>query len=114
VEMRATVLALLLCGACGHVSNNAAAAMTVVTVAAAIQVLAPPALEGRTGICSESREIRCVTTALCAHDERRGCDFAGARRSCADRWSLLRAERRPPVTSRSISSCRPRRGCRGA
>ena len=74
--MRATVLALLLCGACGHVSNNAAAAMTVVTVAAAVQLLTPPALEGRSGICPESREIRCVTTALCAHDERRGCDFS--------------------------------------
>jgi hypothetical protein len=68
-------LALLLCAACGHVSNGAATAMTVAAVAAAVQLLAPPAVEGRTGICPESREIRCVTTALCAHDERRGCDF---------------------------------------
>jgi hypothetical protein len=73
-EVRATVLALLLCAACGHVSNNAAGAATIVAIAAAVQLLAPPALEGRTGICPESREIRCVTTALCAHDLRRGCD----------------------------------------
>ena len=56
-------------------SNGAGSAIAIATVAATIQVLAPPALEGRTGICPESREIRCVTTALCAHDERRGCDF---------------------------------------
>src|SRR5437868_13834057 len=73
--MRATVLALLLCAACGHVWSNAAGAMTVAGVAAAVQLVAPPALEGRTGICPESREIRCVATTLCAHDERRACGF---------------------------------------
>src|SRR5438309_1418012 len=73
--MWATVLALLLCAACGHVSSNAAGAMTVAGVAAAVQLVAPPALEGRTGICPESREIRCVATTLCAHDERRACGF---------------------------------------
>jgi hypothetical protein len=73
--VRATALLVLLCAGCGHMSNGAGAAIAVATVAAAIQLLAPPALEGRTGICPESREIRCVTTALCAHDERRGCDF---------------------------------------
>jgi hypothetical protein len=72
--MRATVLALLLCAACGHGSSGAATALTFAAVAAAIQVLAPPALEGRTGICPESREIRCVATVLCAHDQEHGCD----------------------------------------
>jgi len=72
--VRATVLALLLCAACGHVSNQAATAMTFAAAAAVAQLLAPPALEGRTGICSEYREIRCVTATLCAHSERLGCD----------------------------------------
>src|SRR5947209_2479075 len=74
-SVRATVLLVLFCGGCGHISNQAGTAVAVAAVAGAIQVLAPPALEGRTGICPESREIRCVTTALCAHDERRACDF---------------------------------------
>ena len=72
--MRATVLLVLLSAGCGHVSNGAATAITFTAVAAAAQLLAPPALEGRTGICPEYRELRCVTTALCAHDERLGCD----------------------------------------
>ncbi len=72
--MRATVLALLLCAGCGHVSNQAATAMTFAAAAAFAQLVAPPALEGRTGICSEYRELRCVTAALCAHSESLGCD----------------------------------------
>ena len=72
--MRATVLLVLVCGGCGHVSNGAATAIGFAAVAATAQLLAPRALEGRTGICPEYRELRCVTTALCAHDERLGCD----------------------------------------
>jgi hypothetical protein len=72
--MRATVVALLLCAACGHVSSQAATAMTFAAAAAIAQLVAPPALEGRTGICAEFREIRCVAMVLCEHDLRRDCD----------------------------------------
>jgi hypothetical protein len=72
--VRATVLALLLCAACGHVSSGAATAATVATAAALFQVLAPPALEKQTGICPEYRQIRCVATVFCMYDELRGCD----------------------------------------
>ncbi|HYV65491.1 MAG TPA: hypothetical protein VE964_04560 [Myxococcales bacterium] len=68
------MLALLFCAACGHVSNQAATAMTVAAAAAIAQLVAPPALEGRTGVCAEYREIRCVAMVLCAHDLSRDCD----------------------------------------
>jgi hypothetical protein len=72
--MRATALLLLLCAACGHVSNQAAGALTIAAIAAVAQFAAPLAVEGRTEICPEYRELRCVTTALCAHSDRLGCD----------------------------------------
>lgn len=72
--MRVTALFLMLCAGCGHVSNQAAAALTITAIAAVAQLVAPPALEGQTGICPDYRELRCVTTALCAHDESLGCD----------------------------------------
>jgi len=69
------MLLVLLCAGCGHMSASAGTAVVFAAAAATAQLLAPPALEGRSGICPESREIRCVTTALCAHDDRLGCDF---------------------------------------
>jgi hypothetical protein len=72
--VRPTLLALLLCAACGHVSNGAGTAVTVATAAALVQLLAPPALEGQTGICPQYREIRCVASVFCMYDELQGCD----------------------------------------
>lgn len=72
--MRGTALLVLLCAGCGHVSDRVAGAVAITAVAAAVQLLAPPALEGRAGVCPEYREIRCALTTLCAHDERLGCD----------------------------------------
>jgi hypothetical protein len=55
-------------------SSGASTAIAVTAVAVTAQFLAPRALEGRTGICPDYRDLRCVTTALCAHDERLECD----------------------------------------
>jgi hypothetical protein len=73
-HVRATALLVLLCCSCGHISSGAATAIAVTSVAAVAQFAAPPALEGRTGICPDYRALRCVGSALCAHDERLGCD----------------------------------------
>ncbi len=72
--MRATIAIVLLCAGCSHVSNGAATAFAFTAVAAAVQVLASPSLEGRAEVCAEYRELRCASAPSCSRDERLGCD----------------------------------------
>jgi hypothetical protein len=72
--VRATVLLVVLCSGCAHVSSGAATALTFTAVAAVVQVLATPTLEARNEVCPEYRSIRCARTPSCSRDERLGCD----------------------------------------
>lgn len=48
--------------------------MAFAGIAAVAQVLTPRSVEGRAEVCPEYRDLRCVASALCAWDDRLGCN----------------------------------------